>query len=59
MSFEANEAYDNLHDPQRATPVDHCRICGTEIYSDEELYVYDGLCPICYRLEHMNEDEEK
>lgn len=45
---EYTEAWDNAHDPQRATPTAYCPVCGGEIYSDEELYEYDGLCAECY-----------
>ena len=42
------EAWNNAHDPQRATPSGYCRRCGGEIYSDEEVYEYDGLCAECF-----------
>ena len=45
---EHTEAWDNRHDPQRAAPSGYCRRCGGEIYSDEELYEYDGLCAECF-----------
>lgn len=48
MSYEASEAWDNAHDPQRAEPSGYCTVCGGEIYSDEELYDFDGLCAYCH-----------
>lgn len=44
-----SESYDERHDRQRAAPSGHCAVCGGEIYSDDELYVFDGLCYDCYR----------
>lgn len=30
MSYEADEAWDNAHDPQRRNPVAYCKECGAD-----------------------------
>ena len=47
-AIEFCEAWNAVHDPQRAEPSGYCRECGGEIYSDEALYEYDGLCELCH-----------
>ena len=46
--LDFDEPWDNANDPQRAAPVGYCRRCSGEIYYDEELYEYDGLCAECW-----------
>ena len=45
------EVRQTLLDPEMATVLDRCRRCGTEIYSEEALRRYDGLCEACFREE--------
>jgi hypothetical protein len=56
---DCSESYDERHDRQRAAPSGYCSICGGEIYSDDEMYLFDGLCYDCYREVARTKAEEE
>lgn len=45
MIIEVRQA---LLDREMAPVLDWCRRCGAEIYSPEELRVFEGLCEACF-----------
>lgn len=60
MRLDYEEAWNNAHDPQRAAPIAYCPVCGGEIYSEDELYEFDGLCSYCAvrKSEALEESED-
>lgn len=46
-------------DREMATPSGYCDKCGIEIYSDDELYNYGGLCVECWIDEVTPEAEDE
>lgn len=44
-------------DREMAQPSGYCDRCGCEIYSDDELYNYGGLCVECWINEVKEEAE--
>ena len=40
--------WDMAHDPQMRPAFSRCRVCGDEIYSEDDYYRNDGMCLPCY-----------
>lgn len=59
MSYEADEAWNNAHDPQRRNPVAYCKECGAEIYTEEAVFEFDGYCQPCYYAAQMTPDTDE
>lgn len=51
------EIRQEILDRQMATPSGYCDKCGIEIYSDDELYNYGGLCVECW-IDEVTQDAE-
>ncbi len=40
--------WDNANDKQANPPIGYCKMCGEEIYDQDELDRNDGMCLPCY-----------
>lgn len=46
-------------DREMVQPSGYCDKCGCEIYSDDELYIYGGLCVECWIDEVTREAKDE